>query len=254
MFKINFCSPTTSKATSLSPRSLLPLNCSLLFSFYRQRKRKRFFHAHQKTYTEAVIELHTFLTSALDEGEWSDLKQDQFNLAGGGPSVTIEEGAEWFPRIRLGALEKTEILSSAGNRTTIFRFSPARDQVTVQTALPANVHIIQCCHIQLTCRSVFTLGHSTCHMRRKVHYIPILPLTGFLRYWSQKGLGSSPVLSRESPRTVQYLLDVLAVGYMGRLTSGEPPESRVRILTESLVGRGSECRQVPKLIHCMCRI
>jgi hypothetical protein len=59
---------------------------------------------------------------------------------------------------------------------------------------------------------------------------PSYTLPGFLRCRSQKGPDSSPIFSRESPRTVQYLLDVLAAGYMGRHARREPLESRVKIL------------------------
>jgi hypothetical protein len=147
-------------------------------------------------------------------------------------TVTIEEGFEWFPRIRLGASEKTKFLPSAGNRNTTFQlFSPWPSHCTDHAAHSRILHTVLLPTINLQVSVHVGTQHLPQEEEGALHPIP--PLTGFLRCWSQKGLGSSPVLSRESPRTVQYLLDVLAVGYTGRLTNGESPESRVRILAES---------------------
>lgn len=141
------------------------------------------------------------------------------------PSVTIE----WSPESVWALWRRQNFLFLTGIEDTVYRLSSPWPRHCTEYAVPAHVHLIQRCYTQLTCRSVSTLGHSTCHMGRKVHYIPIPPLTGFLRCWSQKGLDSSPVFSRESPRTEQYLLDVLAVGYMGRLTAA----NHLRVESES---------------------
>lgn len=90
-----------------------------------------------------------------------------------------------------------------------------------QTALPANVHIIQCCHTQLTCRSVFTLGHSTCHLRRKVHYIPHPNPHRLLTLLEPEGarLIPSPLQGISKDRTI-------LTGCVGRWLYGSPYQRR----------------------------
>jgi hypothetical protein len=73
-----------------------------------------------KTYEGVEIYLHAFLTSALDEGEWTFSRPSRFPLREYPPVATGQE-AGWAPEHVLDAVTKRKMPAPTGNRTPVFQ-------------------------------------------------------------------------------------------------------------------------------------
>lgn len=75
-----------------------------------------------KAYEQMDIDLHSFVTSTLDEGEWSVSQPGRFILRGPAQG-NLRTGGGVGHGASTDILEKKQILSHGGNRTTVSRSS-----------------------------------------------------------------------------------------------------------------------------------
>jgi hypothetical protein len=80
---------------------------------------------------------YSFMTSALDRGEWSASRPGRALLSGKGPPVPIGQEAEWAPEPVWTQRLEEKSSAPAGNRISIVRSSNPQPD-TILTELPGS--------------------------------------------------------------------------------------------------------------------